>query len=387
MISVCSPPNPKMNTRTPAFDSLRAIAVALVVIHHWTAWGPAIGISFGNIGVQLFFVLSGFLITRILLGIRDRYLAGETSVASQLTSFQLSRIARIWPVAFLTLALVYAAGDRFEQRADMGWHALFASNVLFFLRGDFHSNLAHFWSLAVEQQFYLVWPLVVLLAPRARLEPIILTLVVVAPLSRLGLHAAGFTKFAQFNVLPFASLDSLGSGALVAVWSRMAAAETAERWRVLRRAAAVAVAGLVALRLSAGVGLDLPANLEQTLYAVAFAGLIAAAQSGINGKVGRLLSWAPLVWLGGISYGVYVYHMFAPRIVGAGLRGVEAPQILQAGVPLFIASALLTLAAANVSWLLMERPVLALRKSWQPPTASRIWRAAFAKSKPEPADA
>jgi peptidoglycan/LPS O-acetylase OafA/YrhL len=102
---------------------------------------------------------------------------------------------------------------------------------------------------------------------------------------------------------------------------------------------------------------------------VAFAWLIAAAASGIKGTVGRLLSgllsWPPLVWLGVISYGVYVYHMFAPRIAGAGLRAVAAPEILQTGLPLFIASATLTLAAASISWLLMERPLLALRQSWQ----------------------
>jgi len=86
-----------MTTRSPALDGLRAIVVSLVVMHHWTDWACAIG--FGNIGVQLFFVLSGFLITRLLLGMRDRYVAGEATMGSLSASFQLSRIARIWPVA------------------------------------------------------------------------------------------------------------------------------------------------------------------------------------------------------------------------------------------------------------------------------------------------
>jgi peptidoglycan/LPS O-acetylase OafA/YrhL len=145
----------------------------------------------------------------------------------------------------------------------------------------------------------------------------------------------------------------------------MAVADAGRRWRVLRRSAALAVGGLAALRVLSGIGISLPANPEQTLYAVAFAWLIAAAKSGLTGNAGRLLSWPPLVWLGVISYGVYVYHMFGPRIVGAGLRAVAAPEILQTGTPLFIASALLTLAAANVSWILMERPLLALRQSLQ----------------------
>lgn len=355
-------------TRSAQLDSLRGIAVSLVVAHHWTDWGRGIQGGIGNTGVQLFFVLSGFLITGILLSMRNRYLASEASMGRLLSDFHLSRIARIWPVAFLTLALVFTAGDRFAPRHEMAWHLIFASNVLFFLRGEFKSSLAHFWTLAVEQQFYLIWPVVVLLARPAHLERTILILVAVAPLSRLALYAAGYSNFAQYNVLPFANLDSLGMGALVALWSKMAKAEAPGRWRVMRLVAALAVAGLVALQLTkAWLGTALPANLEQTLYAAAFASLIATAHKGFNGVIGRVLSWRPLAWLGVISYGVYVYHVFVPRIVGAGMRLVGAPEILHGGMPLFLASALLTTALASISWLLLERPLLQLRKSWQQP--------------------
>ena len=177
-------------------------------------------------------------------------------------------------------------------------------------------------------------------------------------------------------MLPFASLDSLGMGALVALWSRMTMADADHRWRVLQGSAVVAVAGVVGLRLLASFGIGIPANVEQALYAVVFAWLIAAAWNGFTGNVGRLLSSPPLVWLGVISYGVYAYHMFAPRIVGAGLRALAAPKLLQTGLPLFIASALLTLAAANLSSLLMERPLLTLRQSRQTVGTPRIGLAA-----------
>lgn len=305
-------------TRSAQLDSLRGIAVSLVLVHHWTDWSEGIHGGLGNIGVQLFFVLSGFLITRILLSMRDRYVSGDTPIWTLLGSFHLSRIIRIWPVAFLTLGLVFAAGDRFETQADIGWHALFGSNVLFFIRGDFHSGLAHFWSLAVEQQYYLVWPFIVFLVPSVHLERTIVILILLAPVSRLALFASGFSNFAQFNVLPFANLDSLGMGALIAVIGAKASRAAAGRSRLLWMAAGLAVVALIVLQLVATLGVGLPANLEQTLYAVAFAGLIAAAHKGIPGIVGRVLSWRPLVCLGVVSYGVYVYHMFAPRIVGAG---------------------------------------------------------------------
>jgi peptidoglycan/LPS O-acetylase OafA/YrhL len=353
------------STRATQLDALRGVAVSMVVLHHWTKWGPGIGL--GNVGVQLFFVLSGFLITKILLGFRDRYAAADLSLGEILGSFHLSRISRIWPVALLTLSFVFAAGDRFEHRDAMLWHALFASNVLFFERGEFHSTLSHFWSLAVEQQFYLVWPLVVLYVPARRFEAVILALVALAPVSRFALYGAGFTHFAQYNLLPFANLDSLGLGALVAQWSRLPSTNAAPRWRLLRWTAAATVGGLVVLWSS--IGANIAANPEQTLYAVAFAWLIAAAHAGIAGPIGRLLSWPPLIGLGVISYGVYAYHMFAPRFVGAALRALSAPEAFQSGVPLFLFSATAALTAAVMSWSLMERPVLSWRRAVQTSSA------------------
>ena len=232
-----------MNTRSPQLDGLRGIAVSLVVVHHWTSWGPSLGL--GNIGVQLFYVLSGFLITRILLSAKDRCAAGASDLKGALMSFHVSRVARIWPVFYLTIALVFIAGDHFEHRADLGWHALFGSNLLFFHRGEFGSALAHFWSLAVEQQFYLLWPLVVLAVPLNCIEVVILGLIGVAPLMRMALYVDGFTAFAQYNVLPFANFDSLGCGALTALWSRSPKAVVSSRWQALRMLAAVATVTLI----------------------------------------------------------------------------------------------------------------------------------------------
>lgn len=349
-------------TRSAQLDSIRGIAVLLVLLHHWTSVGSGLVDGLGNIGVQLFFVVSGFLITRILLRVADDFKAGRTTLKASLVSFHFSRIARIWPVAFLTIALVFAAGERFSPRGDAAWHALFASNVLFFLRGEFTSSLAHFWTLAVEQQFYLVWPFVVLRVRRERLEAIIVGLVLLAPLFRLALYAGGYSNFAQFNVLPFANFDSLGMGALLALWLTLDAARAAGRWRLLARLAVAACLAIAALQVVAGLGFAVPANPAQTLYAVAFAWLVAAANRGIGGDVGAVLRAPVLAGLGTISYGVYVYHMYSPRAVGAGLRWLGAPEVLHAGLPLFVASLLLTLAVAMASWRWLEQPVLKWRK-------------------------
>lgn len=340
-------------SRRPQLDAIRGIAAVLVVVHHWTTWGSVV--NFGNVGVQLFFVLSGFLITGILLD-QGRYLEGhKTSYWLILKTFFERRAARIWPVMFLTLTFVWFAGDRFERREDILWHAMFGSNILFFLRGEFGSTLAHFWSLAVEQQFYLFWPFIVLFVPRRWLETTILTLVVIAPLTRLVLVSQGYTSFAQYNVLPFANLDSLGMGALVALWLRLRPSSAGQRWRLLQYASGASMAGLMILAFGSA-----SANLAQTFYAISFASIIAAAHRGIGGIAGLILKSPVLVSLGTISYGIYVYHVFAPRAVEMALRAFNAPMVMHSDVPLFVLSASVTLLIATLSWWLMERPVLAL---------------------------
>lgn len=266
---------------------MRGLAVILVILHHWTSWGHAANL--GNIGVQLFFVLSGFLITNILLDQSARMATGAASFWPALRVFFVRRAFRIWPVLFLTLGLVFLAGDRFEQRAAMPWHALLASNILFFMRGEFSSTLAHFWSFAVEQQFYFIWPLVIFLAPRRWLEAIILVLIVVAPISRLTLVVAGYSQFAEYNVLPFANLDLLGLGALVALWLRLPVGQMRPRLKLLKWIAVASIAALVIV-----VPGSIPGNVAQTLFATIFAAAIVAAFRGLGGNWASFLR--PLAW-------------------------------------------------------------------------------------------
>jgi peptidoglycan/LPS O-acetylase OafA/YrhL len=187
------------------------------------------------------------------------------------------------------------------------------------------------------------------------LESIILAFVVVAPLTRLALAGHGFVHFAEYNVLPFTNLDSLGFGALVALWVRKPNAAVAARSRLLKVATPAAAGGLVVTAL-----ISLPGNMEQTFFAVLFAAVVFRVFQRIGGVPGRLLENPVLIGLGTISYGIYVYHVFAPRAIGVALRGLDAPATFHSGFPLFVLSAALTLAVSALSWRLMERPILAL---------------------------
>jgi peptidoglycan/LPS O-acetylase OafA/YrhL len=137
--------------------------------------------AFGSIGVWLFFTLSGFLI--ILLRCKDGIDAGSGTLRGALAAFYVRRALRIIPVYYLGLLLkrVVAPSD---VGAEMPWHLAFASNFYFFDR-PFTPLTAHFWTLAVEEQFYLLWPAVILLATGRHLKPMLMAVIASAPLFRM----------------------------------------------------------------------------------------------------------------------------------------------------------------------------------------------------------
>ena len=156
----------------PQLDALRAVAVLGVMLHHyWPEAEKALGLSTGFLGVQLFFVLSGFLITGILLRARDRVQLGQSSTAHGIGQFYVRRVLRIFPLFYAMLAIAWLAGLP-EVRDSLPWHLMYASNVYMVRIQDWHGSVSHLWSLAVEEQFYLVWPFVIFFMPRRWLLPV-----------------------------------------------------------------------------------------------------------------------------------------------------------------------------------------------------------------------
>ena len=156
----------------PQLDSLRTIAVFGVMLHHfWPEAEIRAGLTFGFLGVQLFFVLSGFLITGILLRGREVAHRTQQSARKSFGLFYARRFLRIFPLFYATLAVAWWVGLP-EVRDSVFWHLAYASNIYFVHIGDWHGSISHLWSLAVEEQFYLVWPFIILLTPRRFLLPV-----------------------------------------------------------------------------------------------------------------------------------------------------------------------------------------------------------------------
>ena len=164
----------------PEFDGLRALAAIAVVLGH-----SALELSWIRearlhvIAVRLFFVLSGFLITSILLGMKGRVEERHSNVGSELKTFYIRRALRIFPPYFAFLFFFLAIGNVFVRNTFL-WHAAYLSNVYAAFVRPLESPVAHFWTLAVEEQFYLVWPLLLLCVPRRWLSRVLLAAVAFA---------------------------------------------------------------------------------------------------------------------------------------------------------------------------------------------------------------
>ena len=341
-------------------DGLRALAVMAVIVQH-TITLPT-QLNLGRAGVRLFFVLSGFLITRILLQARAR--CTDTNDARySLRAFYGRRFLRIFPLYYLVLAAALFLD--LPRIGDYFWSLVsYTSNLQAAASGNFQEQpFGHFWSLAVEEQFYIFWPTLMLFLPARWLLPAIVATIVAGPLSRLVLLACG--RGVAYEVMTTSCLDTLGAGALLAYLKDHARVLAAAYRRI---GTAALCAGLALLTVIATPALIaqayMPAKvLLDMVYLLIFAWLVSRAADGFTGSLGRFLECRPLVYFGMISYGVYVYHYFVPVIterIGEGLGvGVSLPR---SGPVLCAYVTLVTLGLATVSWFLFEKPLNELKQ-------------------------
>ncbi len=290
----------KRSQHMPQLDGLRAIAVFLVILLHTTPVSHYTGAP-GAIGVWLFYCLSGFLITGILLDARQDAEGSGESRPRVWRAFWVRRALRIFPLYYAVLAAVLLWPGAIRQ--EWGWYAGFFANWRFAWVGQWHNTLAHFWSLAVEEQFYLVWPLACLWLPQRILLRTAIVAIAVAPVSRLILAAAGFNEIAV-TCSTLSCLDGLGLGAVLAI----------TRWKPPWPVAAIGlVLGVGAVGAQLLGVLFLPRiTLERSGYALFAWWLVARASSGFGGGVGRVLGSWPLLYIGRISYGIYILHAVIP---------------------------------------------------------------------------
>lgn len=357
--------------RLPALDGLRGLAILAVFFYHIAFFGGASAASpvdrallgfalHGWLGVDLFFVLSGFLITGILLDTREEPGAPR--------AFYLRRIRRIVPayaVALLSQAMVFALRGEFGS-VRLGWSLTWTTNFLIAGEGwsGLPATMQHYWSLAVEEQFYLLWPLLVLWLDRRTVRWVALGAVVGASLCRVVLAQRGLAV-AAYVLLP-SRMDGLAVGALLALAVRDPGGIRAAQGRWTRAGIIAGVILLLRLLARGSLAFGDPVMLAVGLGAavvVMGAVLVRVAAPRRPARMQRWLERGPLAWLAPYSYALYLWHQ--PVIVcltGLGLTARALPTVYGSELPgllaLTVVAGAITLALAMASWHWLEAPLL-----------------------------
>lgn len=347
-----------MPARIRQLDGLRGLAVIGVAWHHWAPqWRDPFPFE---IGLFFFFVASGFLVTAGLLRTRENSTTlGRRSLG--VGGFLSRRALRILLPYYVALALaaILAAGD---VRTAYAWYIFPVCNIHMALTGAEPAGITHFWTLAIQQQFYLFWPLLILFIPRRALVPVITALVIIAPLWRwFGSSLA--PGFADPSLLSPTALDYLGCGSLLAI-ARHHRPEGALPG--LATASWISFAAYIVLYSFWKADFPLPEIrwFQQTFLAIACCGLIDAANRSIRGPLGRLLETRALLHVGALSYSLYLLHNLTPFLGGHLLPALWKPPFdsTLGSLLRILLFALLSWILAEFSWRLIERPLEKLRR-------------------------
>ena len=331
-------------------DGLRALAVGAVMMSHYLPHEYLFGIPLGSFGVNLFFVISGFLITGILSAAR------EFQTASVLRAFYFRRFLRIFPLYYFCL-IVSSASGWIDSEGDIIWHWLYASNWMFWSQGAW-GDAAHFWSLAVEEQFYLFWPLVFLaLGKRMKAVWISVALLSAGFIYRIFCSIPEVEAGYLWDITTPACFEALGMGALLScIWQRGNQGEIG--------AALAVTSGVLCtqmLLLNWGIG---GAELRYQLFLLWSLTLIWYL-CRIEVSKCDWFFFSPVVrYLGQISYGLYIWHNFmnAPWYGMADI--LKFPDWLTWGLGAVIGKSILTVIFATGTWYGFEKPLLKLKSKF-----------------------
>jgi peptidoglycan/LPS O-acetylase OafA/YrhL len=342
----------------PALDGLRGLAILLVVFYH--NFGFINYFFFGWLGVDLFFVLSGFLITDILLKTK--------SDPHYLRNFYGRRVLRIFPIYYLVLVIFLLIIPSLKldiinvdyYKTHQLWLWVYLQNWLYIFRPvpPDSLSLSHLWSLAVEEQFYLIWPFVILLIGKVKpLFLFMLTLLLLVITARLLVWLYHIEKIAYFNLYTFSRIDGICIGSMMALLRQM-------NPRFLQKNIAMIVLALAGLNFifyffNNAYSFSFPflAIIGYTTFAVVFGILVNEAVNN-NKTIALLFDNSIMKFFGRISYGLYIFHWPIYLILSK----------LMVNLPNLLTSVIATIIATIFSWLsfeFFEAKILKLKKNFK----------------------
>jgi peptidoglycan/LPS O-acetylase OafA/YrhL len=342
-------------------DGLRAFAIFFTMVTHFVVMNDSpMGrlIPRGQLGVRPFFVISGFLITRILLRCRL-----EQDQWRELRVFYCRRVLRIVPLYYATLAITALVNIR-PVRQTLWWHVAYLSNFYQVLQhASLQSVVTPYWSLSVEEQFYLIWPCLILFLPRRYLLNAMIATVCLGPLSRI----IGVTMdIRSFGSLPFSCMDALGIGAILAYCQDkvLGSPDAASNFTAIMKWIGLPSFGLFFAAKATRIAVPGAPVLADLAAAFAFGWLVSRAASSFKGPVGNLLELKPIRYIGRISYGIYILHGFMPVILFYLLKWRHLSLREDSGLR-FLLLLGMSVAAASISWHFFESPINSYKRYFE----------------------
>jgi peptidoglycan/LPS O-acetylase OafA/YrhL len=337
----------------PELDGLRGLAIALVLIYHCHPKLESTHLDviaqWGWIGVNLFFVLSGFLITGII--------ADSRSDPRFFRNFYARRALRIWPVYVLIILLnfffvpwVFGSfwwGVHQMRTAQWPYYIFFVQNLFFI---TLPGTLGPTWSLAIEEQFYLFWAPFARFVRNRTLVPFLIAVIIASPFLRM----ANFSFFTKTHTLTH--LDGLAIGSLIAILLREYDLSRATLRRLALTGLALGASGVELMQLHGSAFTD-------SLLAFGFGGMLLSALlvTGQRTWYGRFLTARPLNYLGTISYGLYMIHILCFVVIGAFDLKMERFG-LWGDLAVVAVRITLSITAATLLWYGFEKPILKLKR-------------------------
>jgi peptidoglycan/LPS O-acetylase OafA/YrhL len=351
------------------FDCIRAFAILSVLASHWiTVRNPQLNyfLSYcGPLGVNVFFVLSGFLITKILLTNKKKIDNRNSSISSILVSFYIRRTLRIFPIYYLVILLLYLFSDSTDSDllTSYPYFLTYTSNIYFFCIGKFDGILSHFWSLAVEEQFYLLWPVLILFARSKYVLSLIYLFIIIGIISQFLLR-----DYTLSSILTITCFDSFGMGALLA-WHLVYADSSLKYFYMWTKRFVIISLILLVFSFWSCSWIQVP--LFRTLISILTLFILThILHYSLNGKPLPIkFIWYNkyLIFIGKISYGMYLYHNLIPHFTQKALNNllhVTSENMLPyklGYVVMLIFNFILLLVLSWLSWKLIEKPFLRLK--------------------------
>jgi peptidoglycan/LPS O-acetylase OafA/YrhL len=350
-------------------DSIRAIAVILVIISHWIPTTNLINrIPNGAIGVDIFFVLSGFLISKILFDNRNKAEELNIPKSTLIKNFYVRRTLRIFPIYYLTIfaLLFFSKSTGTNIQSAFVYLVTYTSNFYFFNIQGWDGMVSHLWSLAVEEQFYLIWPWIILFSSKKHFLHIISIFIFIGVLSQ---YLMGGVKMS--SVLTFTCFDAFGLGAILSWVITYSKDKLKKFYLIISMVSAISffffIIGLIQNKWT-----FIPLRTIVSLITLWLITYIIINRDTNSLKFKFILNNRVLIFLGKISYGLYLYHNIIPSTLNSKIINIYInpllPDLLYKkywGQLFLLENAILLIAFSWLSFIFIEKRFLNLKKYFE----------------------